>query len=466
MNLCHQSARDLAQLIAQKTISPAEVVEAHLQAIEKLNPKLNAFCTVAADQALDAAKLATEQLTQGGNIGPLHGVPIAIKDVTSTAGIRTTYGSKLFENHIPTEDALIVTRLKEAGGIVIGKTNTSEFAAGANAVNDIFGQTLNPWNSALTPGGSTGGGAAALASRIAPLAEGTDMGGSLRIPAAFCGVVGLRPTVGVVPSHPNTAPWDVIRTAGPMAREALDCALMLDVIGGYTKHAPTAAPIDHFNFLQQASEYSIENKRIAYVPSVSGVPIDTEIANLCEAAALQLNDQGAHVDCIELDLSDGRDAFMALRGSFVMNHHLDKLDVVEQLGANLKNNIESGLKVTTQDLAKAEHKRGEIYQRLLTVFEKYDLLLTPTMAIPPFPITQNHPTEINGQPMENYIDWVGQTFLFTLCCTPAASVPIGLTETKLPVGLQIVGSRFEDGAVLGLARCLQEMNPIPLPPIS
>jgi amidase len=455
------SASELAELIADRSVSVTQVVESYLERIQKLNTQFNAYCTVAGESAL---KSASELDKRGQLLGPLHGVPVAIKDVTPTAGIRTTYGSKLFADHIPAEDNLIVSRLKKAGAIVLGKTNTSEFAAGAHATNELFGPTRNPWNPALTAGGSTGGGAAALTARLAPLAEGSDMGGSLRIPAAFCGVVGLRPTIGLVPTVPNSSAWDVIRTQGPMARNAQDAALMLDVIAGYSQRSPISSQRPNGAYANCVRQGLRRKWRFAYSPSLSGLEMDHEIADIVQSKVEDLARLGHDVEFIDLNLSDGRDAFLALRGQFMMNHHHDKLDRLSELGPNLRNNIEQGLKVTTLDLAKAERKRAEIYERLEKVWENFDLLLTPCMPIEPFPVEQNYPEAINGKPMETYIDWVAQTFLLTLFSGPAASAPAGLTKAGLPVGLQIAGPRWQDGNVLSGARVIEDLTTMPLPP--
>lgn len=457
------SANELASLIARGSISATEVVSAYLDRIEKFNTKINAYCTVAADSARATAAVLDKSPK---NLGPLHGIPVAIKDVTPTAGIRTTYGSTLYQDNVPQADDLVVARLKAAGAIVIGKTNTSEFAAGAHATNALFGPTRNPWNTDLTAGGSTGGGAAALAARLAPLAEGSDMGGSLRIPASFCGVLGLRPTIGLIPTVTSPAPWDVIRTQGPMARNAKDLALMLDVISGYSPHSPISAHSPTASFLDTVLSLEKQERpmRFAWCPSLSGLEVDSEIAALIEEKVKILAEAGHVVEEISLDLSDGRDAFLALRGQFMMNHHLDKLDKLDQLGPNLRGNIEQGLKVTSLDLAKAEKKRAEMYARVEKVWQNYDLLLTPCMPIEPFPVEQNYPDSINGKPMESYIDWVAQTFLLTLLSGPAASAPVGLTQRGLPVGLQIAGPRWEDARVIAGAQILETVHtPLPLP---
>jgi amidase len=463
--LTRLSAVELARLIRTKKVSPVEVAEAHLAAIARVNPAVNAFCTVVPDKALAWARQAEAAVKKRGKLGALHGVPVAIKDLTATADIRTTFGSMLFRDHVPTEDAEVVRKLKAAGAIVLGKTNTPEFGAGANTVNKVFGATRNPWNTALSASGSTGGGAAALAARLTPLAEGTDFGGSLRTPAAFCGVVGLRTTAGLVTKHPAALPWHDQSVAGPMARSAEDCALLLDAMTGFSLKSPLscAAPWKSVRDAV-AKARSLRGLRLAYAPDIAGIGVDGEIERICRAAALGLRDARATVEEIEINLSDGRDAFIALRGEAMVGNHLEKLERIGELGDNLAGNIRLGLALTLAETARAERKRAEIWHRWRALFETYDLILTPAAPVPPFPVEKNYPDVIEGRKLQNYIDWIGPTFLVSLAALPAASVPAGLTAAKLPVGLQIVGPRFSEPLILSAAKFVEETNPIGLPP--
>jgi len=463
--LTRLSAVELARLVRAKKASPFEVAQAHLAAIEKLNPEVNAFCTVAVEKALGWAREAEQAVMKRKKLGPLHGVPIGIKDLTPTAGIRTTWGSTLFAEHVPTADAEVVIRLKAAGAIVLGKTNTPEFGAGANTVNKVFGATRNPWNTALSASGSTGGGAAALAARMVPIAEGTDFGGSLRTPAAFCGVVGLRTTAGLVPKHPATLPWHDQSVAGPMARSAEDCALLLDAMTGLSPKSPLSfAPPWKSARERVADARHLKKLRFAYAPDIAAIGVDQEIERICRTAASDLAAAGASVDEIEINMGDGRDAFLALRGEAMLGNHLDRLDRIGELGDNLAGNIRAGLALKITDVARAEHKRAEIWHRWRTLFEKYDLVLTPTAPVPPFPVERNYPEVIYGRKLQHYIDWIGPTFLVSLAALPAASVPAGLTSAKLPVGLQIVGPRFSEPLILSAAKFVEEAHPIGLPP--
>lgn len=458
------TAAELARLIRSRKASAVDVLEAHLAAIEARNPAVNAFCTLAAREARIAAATVDKALARRESLGPLAGVPVGIKDVTPTAGIRTTWGSPLFKDHVPGEDAEVVSRLKAAGAIVVGKTNTPEFAAGANTFNTVFGATRNPWDTRLSASGSTGGGAAALAARMVPLAEGTDFGGSLRTPASFCGVVGLRTTAGLVPKHPAALPWHDQSVAGPMARTVEDCALMLDAMTGLSQRSPLscAAPWESIHRIV-AETSDLKGLRAAFVPDIAGIGVDAEVARVCRQAALGLQAAGATVEAIEFDVSDGRDAFIALRAQSMVGSHWERLDKLPELGENLSGNIRAGLSLKILALARAERKRAEIWHRFAALFERFDVLLTPTVPVLPFPVDQNYPDRISGRQMETYIDWIAPTFLVSLAALPAVSVPAGLSASRLPVGLQIVGPRFSEPRLLGVAKLVEQANPIGMP---
>jgi amidase len=464
-DLTRLSAVELARLIRTKKVSPVEVTEAHLAAIARINPAVNAFCTVVPEKSLAWAREAESAVKKRAKLGPLHGVPVAIKDLTATADMRTTYGSTLFRDNVPTEDAEVVRKLKAAGAVVLGKTNTPEFGAGANTVNKVFGATRNPWNTALSVSGSTGGGAAALAARMTPLAEGTDFGGSLRTPAAFCGVVGLRPTAGLVTRYPVTLLWHDQSVAGPMGRSAEDCALLLDAMTGFSLKSPLSCVAPWRSARDAvAKARGLRGLRLAYAPDIAGIGVDREIERICRAAALDLRDERAVVEEIEINMSEGRDAFLALRGEAMVGNHLQRLERIGELGDNLAGNIRSGLALTISEIARAELKRAEIWERWRALFENYDLVLSPATSVLPFPVEKNYPDVVEGRKLQNYMDWLGLTFLVSLAALPAASVPAGLSSSKLPVGLQIVGPRFSEPAILTVAKFVEEAHPIGLPP--
>jgi amidase len=466
-SLTRKSARELASLIRSRAASPVEVLDAHLAAIERINPTLNAIVTLAEDEARTLAKAAEQAVMQGAPLAPLHGLPIGIKDVTLTAGIRTTFGSPLYGDHVPTEDAEVVRRLKVAGAIVLAKTNTPEFATGANTVNALFGATRNPWNPELSPAGSSGGSAVAVATGMLPLAQGTDFGCSIRIPAAFCGIVGIRPTPGLTPNFPMPLAWDPGQVHGPLARTAEDAALMLDAIVGFSRVSPISVAPPWTSVLDAVERASdAKGLRIAYASDIAGIGVDGEIDAICRAAALRLRDAGAAVEQIVFDVSDGRDPYQIWRGAWMVGQQFARLAQLEQFGDSLKGNVKTGLKITALDLAKAEQTRQQVFQRFRGLFDRFDLLLTPAAPVRPYPVTMNFPSEINGRRFENYVDWISPAFLVTLVSLPAGSVPAGLTRDRLPVGMQIVAPRFEEPTILVVAKLVQQANPIGWPPLA
>lgn len=460
--IIRRSATEIRNLIAKKDLSPVEVIEASLQQIEKYNKKINAVVTLN-ERALDDAK---KLQSQKGEPGLLFGLPVGIKDVTPTAGLRTTFGSLLFNHHTPDKDALIVQRLKVAGAIIIGKTNTPEFAAGGHTWNDVFGITRNPWNPDLSPGGSTGGGAAALATGMIALSDGTDLGGSLRIPASFCGIVGLRPSPGLVPGYPSDYLWDNLHIPGPMARTVEDVALMLQAVCGQSPLSPLYQPTQDRDFVDAVSKGIPKGLKVAYCKDVAGIGIDEDIEIVCRNAAFELSQAGVEVEEIDLDLSFARQAFLTLRGYNFVAHFAKYLDNIDQFGINVSNNLKAGLKVTPEELGAAEQARTKLWNIFRDFFDKYDHLLTPCMAVPPFPVEQNYPETLAGKKMETYIDWLAPTFVLSLAGLPVASVPCGCDSNGLPVGMQVVGKPVGEEAVLTFARLLQEAFPIGLPELS
>lgn len=457
--LADRPAAQVAALVARREVSPVEVVEAALERVERHNPVLNAVVTLN-EHARDDARALEAALARGENPGPLCGVPVGIKDVTPVAELRTTYGSPLYADHVPGEDALVVQRLRGAGAVILGKTNTPEFAAGGNTFNEVFGRTRNPWNPERSAGGSTGGGAAALASGMIAVAEGTDLGGSLRIPASFCGLVGIRPSPGLVPTYPTDWLWDDLQVTGPMARTAGDVALALQAITGPSPLSPMRQPTAGRDFVAAVRAASLEGLRLAYCPDLVGLGIDPAIEARCRAAAEALAGAGAVVEEVALDLAEGRKAFLHLRGIWMATHMYDRLDRLDAMGANVRGNVEAGLQVTAADIAWAHGVRGRMWTRFRELLERWDFLLTPSMAVPPFPVTQNYPETVGGKTMKTYVDWIAPTFTLSLTGLPVASVPCGLDGEGLPVGLQVVGPALGEEGVLALAHCIQEVHPI------
>jgi amidase len=453
------TATELRRLVARRELSPVEVVESCLGRVEQYNGVINAVVTLS-ERALDDARQLEEKLGRRHDPGPLCGLPTGIKDVTPVAGLRTTYGSPLYADHVSTEDALVVQRLRNADAIILGKTNCPEFAAGGNTFNEVFGRTRNPWDPGRSAGGSTGGGAAALASGMIALAEGTDLGGSLRIPASFCGVVGLRPSVGLVPTHPTDYLWDNLLVTGPMARTAEDAALMLQVIAGPSPLAPMHQQTANRDFVRAVEHGPVAGLRIGYAPDIAGIGVEAEIEQICRRTVAELAHGGARVDVVQLDLAYASDAFLALRGLWMVAHQYTRLDKMDQFGQNVAGNVSTGLSVTTRELGAAEHVRGRVWRFFQGFFQKYDHLLTPSMAVPPFPVEQDFPESVAGRPMKTYVDWMAPTFILSLTGLPIGSVPCGIDSGGLPVGLQIVGRPFGEEAVLALAKRVQEIQPM------
>jgi amidase len=463
--LADHSATELRRLIAAREVSALEVIESCLARVDSLNPTLNAI--VSPNEAVrDDARALDRKLARGEEPGILCGLPVGIKDVTPVAGLRTTFGSSIYRDHIPEEDALVVRRLRDAGALILGKTNCPEFAAGANTFNEVFGRTRNPWNTTKSAGGSTGGGAVGLATGMIALAEGTDLGGSLRIPASFCGVVGLRPSPGLVPTHPTDWVWDSLQVTGPMGRTSEDVALMLQAVSGPSPLSPLSQPIAGRDFVAAVRNGIRRGYKLAYCSDVAGIGVDPDIEQVCWRAAAGLEQADARVEQLELDLSYARPSFLALRGLWFVTQMLSRFDRIEQLGPNVAGNMRSGLRVTSEELAAAEEARGRLWHQFRKLFERFDLLLTPCMAVPPFPVEQNYPDNIAGRPMSTYVDWIAPTFVLSLTGLPIASVPCGLDANGLPVGIQIVGKPFGEELVLAMARHVEQLCPIGRPSLA
>ncbi len=462
-DLCFTPATELSRLYRSRKVSPLEVMRAVLERLDRVNPLVNAVVTLDREAALREARRATAALARrSAALGPLHGIPVGIKDVTPTKGMRTTFGSKLFEDHIPMEDAAVVERLKDAGAIVLGKTNTPEFAFGPNTVNAVFGATRNPWNLALSAGGSSGGSAAALATGMCPIAQGTDLGGSLRGPAALCGVVGFRTTPGLIPRYPEVLAWDSYSVEGPMARTVGDAALMLSVMAGPADpRSPMNYSTDTKPFLAAVKHPSVKGSRIAWSPDLGGlVTVDPEIASACEASAGMFRKLGARVERASADMHDVPDIVALTRGFLMVARHADKVERWrDQLQAGLVENTSQGLGLTSRDVARGELLRTQLWNRVRAFFETRDLWLTPTAAVPPFPIELPHAMEIGGKPAGKTLQRSYLTYAFSLLGLPALSVPCGFTRDGLPIGLQIIGPPRHEAAVLRAAAAFEAAQP-------
>jgi amidase len=455
------SAVELLRLYRTRRISPLEVMQAALARIDAVNPRVNAVVTLDREAALREARRATGALRRGARLAPLHGLPVGIKDVTPTRGLRTTYGSTLFADHVPDEDALVVQRLRAAGAIVIGKTNTPEFAFGPNTVNRVFGATRNPWNPALTAGGSSGGSAAALATGMCALAEGTDLGGSLRGPASFCGVVGFRTSPGLIPRYPSVLAWDSYSVEGPMARSVADAALMLSVMAGPDDRAPLSYDVDTMALARATRAPSVKGWRVAWSLDLGGLAlIDDEVAAMVEDAARVFGKLGARVEQSAPDMSDVPEIVRLTRGYLMVARHGDRVakhrDVLQ---AGLVENTEQGLALSPREIAEGELLRTRQWEQVCAFMADRELLITPTAAVPPFPIEQPHPVEVNGRPVGKAMARSFLTYAFSVLGLPAISIPCGFTQQGLPVGLQIVGHRRAEAAVLKAAAAFEAARP-------
>ena len=459
-DLCYTPATELARAIRERRLSPVEVVEAVLARIEAIEPRLNAYCTVAADQARAAAREAERRVARDERLGPLHGVPVSFKDLTSTAGIRTTHGSRIFENNVPTEDAAVVERVKAAGAIVLGKTNTPEFGCKGVTDNAIFGPTRNPWNLQMIPGGSSGGAAAAVAAGLGPLAEGTDLAGSIRIPAAACGVVGLKPSPGRVPRHPAANGWSTLSVSGPLARTVRDTALLFGAMCGPDERDPASLPSTGEDFLAACDE-PLGRLRIAWSPDLGYAAVDPGVLAITTEAARVFDGLGCDFEQASPDIADPEELFVRITAPLraaAVGHHL--AEWADQMDPILVARLRVADELSSVEYERQFHHRTELYQAVRRFFERYDLLLTPTLALPPFPLDAAYPpAEIAGRPTRSPVAWFPFTFPFNLTGHPAISVPAGWTDDGLPVGLQIVGPRHAEATILRAAATFEAARP-------
>ena len=455
-SICFLTAAEIAKKIQKGEISAVQTMEAHLAQIERINPQVNAIVTLVPELALEEARKADEKQAKGGNIGPLHGLPIAHKDLVPTKGIRTTFGSLVFQDFIPEEDALLVERLREGGAIMLGKTNTPEFGAGSQTFNRVFGVTRNPYDLSKTCGGSSGGAAVSVACRMLPIADGSDLGGSLRNPTNYCNVVGFRPSVGRVPSWPNESGWNSFAVDGPIARTVEDTALMLSVLAGPDSRSPICLPESGSIFLKSL-ERNLKGVRIAWSPDLGGLPVDSRVTETLEAQRHVFEDLGCVVEEGFPDFSDADEIFKTFRAWF---YELKLASLLPEHGEKIKEtviwNIESGMKLSGPELGRAEVKRTALFHRVREFMQDYDFLALPVSQVPPFPLEQEYVSEINGLQMGTYLDWMRSCYFISVTGQPAISVPCGFTAEGLPVGLQLVGRPQDDLGVLQLANAFEK----------
>ncbi|MBI2688090.1 MAG: amidase [Acidobacteria bacterium] len=435
-----QTALELRRQLLAREVSAREVLDAHLAVIERRNPELNAIVTFTPELARAQADAADRAAAKGEFLGLLHGLPVAHKDLQETLGIRTTFGSPLFAAYVPDFDTGIIGRMKTAGVVCVGKTNTPEFGAGSQTFNPVFGKTRNPFDTSKTCGGSSGGAAVALATGMIALADGSDTGGSLRNPASFCGVTGLRPTPGLVPILPDRCPDSPLTVNGPMARNAADAGLLLAVLAGLS-----APPGMNRDFKQT---------RVAWMSDVSEIPFEPVVRHTVNQARRHFETLGCVIEEAAPDFTDADAAFRVLRAhEFYTLHHDKPLSRVKE---TVRQEIERGSRLTSGELAAAHAKRRALKERTARFQEVYEFFVLPTVQVAPFDVEQPYVTAINGQPMKTYIDWMRSCYYVSILGVPALSVPCGFTPEGLPIGLQIVGREGADWSVLQLGHAFEQ----------
>ena len=458
-DLCANDAVTLAGMLRRREVSAREVVAAHIAQIEASDGDVNALVTRCFDTALAKAAAADAALARGESIGPLHGLPVAHKDLNDTAGVRTTYGSPLFAENVPSRDALVVHRMSVAGAISLGKTNVPEWGAGSHTVNPVFGATRNPFDLTRSAGGSSGGAAAALAARMICLADGSDLGGSLRNPASFCNVVGLRPSPGRVPGWPFSDVADVFGVDGPMARTVADVALLLTVLSGPDPRVPlaldAAPPVAEPEQIAGLLERDLRGVRVAWSANL-GLPVEPAVRETLAPARQLLADLGCEVTDAAPDLSGADFVFRTWR-AFRFATNLGPLlrQHPGQIGPNVTWNIERGLELSVADLGRATLWQAALAERVSAFFDSYEVLACPVAQVAPFDVTLDWVHDIDGHPQHTYLDWMASAYLISVTGLPAISIPAGFTPDGLPVGLQLVGRRRADWALLGVAHAVE-----------
>ncbi|MEM8699548.1 MAG: amidase family protein [Pseudomonadota bacterium] len=462
MELIRKTAREVLDLLQTGAITHSEMLDQLAARVVEVDPAVNALPTLCFEKARkDAAKIAEIAPDARGLLG---GMPVAIKDLTMVAGVRSTYGSPIYADHVPERSDHLVTQIEARGGVVYAKSNTPEFGAGASTFNEVFGRTRNPWDLSRSVAGSSGGSAAALVSGMAWLASGSDLGGSLRNPASFCGCVGLRPSIGRVPSGPGSDAFGTLSVEGPMARNTGDLGLLLDAMAGAVSAEPLAQPGN--SGFRVAAEAPRLPTRVAYSPDLGITPVDKEVVSVTRAAAERLAALGVMVEETAPDFSGAHEAFQTLRGlGFAASHAGHYADHRDKLKPDVIWNIEKGLALTGAEIARALRLRSEITARMAAFFETYDLLLTPATIVPPFPVEARTVTDCNGQTFETYIDWLAIVFAITLTGCPALSLPCGFTADRLPVGLQMVAPIRGEARLLSQAAALEAELALDLGPI-
>src|SRR5450830_961681 len=456
-SLVEKSAVALRALIGAKQLSPLELLEACIDRIADLNPRINAVTATCFERARDEARVAEQAVMAGKPLGLLHGLPIGIKDLEETAGLLTTYGSALYRGNIPLRDNALVARLRAAGAIVVGKTNVPEMGAGANSRNTVWGATGNPFNPLLNAGGSSGGSAAALATDLLPLCSGSDTGGSLRIPAAKCGVVGFRPSPGLVPSERKLLGWTPISVVGPMGRTVADTVLQLRATAGMDLTDPLSYPLgdDPFAALPQID---LSQLRIGYTEDFGVCDVDNGIRQVFRNKIAAISPYVKSCEPVNIDMGEAHRCFDVIRAeSFVAGFEAAYRRDPSSLGPNTRANYELGAAMTLADSAWAQGEQTRLFRRFQGQFADVDLILSPTTPVSPFPWSELYLKEINGVALENYYRWLALTYVVTLATNPSISLPCGVDHKQMPFGLQVTGGFRADKYLLGCAAALEQL---------
>lgn len=455
-DLCFSTARELADLLQRRQLSARELMTAHLAQIERVNPQINAIVSkLDDDQALALADTADRAFAAGETTGPLHGLPIAFKDLEDAVPFPTTFGSPIYRDNYPARDAIIVERLRKAGALGIGKTNVPEFGLGSHSFNPVFGVTRNPYDLTKSAGGSSGGAGASLATGMLPIADGSDMGGSLRNPGNFNNIVGFRPSPGLVPSWPTSTPWMGLSVKGPMARTVGDVALLLTAIVGADSRDQLALPIDPSTFAQPLDR-DFKDVRVAWCPDLGGLPLHPRVRAALESQRQVFSDLGCIVEEAAPDLTGADEIFLTLRAALsATGHEADLRDHRDLMKPEAVWNAEEGLKLSALDVGHAMVRQSDLFHRVREFMERYDFFLCAVNQVPPFDADLRYPTEIDGVQMENYIAWMKTAYWVTVTRSPAISVPCAFTPDGLPVGIQIVGRFRDDLGVLQLAHAFE-----------
>jgi Asp-tRNA(Asn)/Glu-tRNA(Gln) amidotransferase A subunit family amidase len=456
MSLVEQSAVDLRRQIGEKQVSPVELMQACIDQIERYNPAVNAICATDYERALVTAREAEAQVMRGDPLPALHGLPLGVKDLQATAGLLTTSGNVRLRGHVPERDVSYVARLREAGAIVTAKTNTPDMGAGANSRNPVWGATGNPFNPALNAGGSSGGSAAALACDMMPLCTGSDTGGSLRIPSALCGVVGLRPSPGLVANDMRPLGWSAISVLGPMGRDVADTAFMMQASVGPHPMDPLSLGVQHEPFWPvQAAD--LRKLRVAYTEDFGACAVDPMIRRAFRERVQAISREVAVCEPLDWDLSDGHRCFDVIRAeSFFAAFEEVYRTQPDTLGPNVRANVEMAASITLADRAWSHLAQTRINRQFQAAFERYDLILSPVTPLSPFPWTQLYAEVVDGHKQRNYYEWLSLTYMVTLATNPALSLPLGCDEAGMPFGLQMIGPLHRDAQLLRMAAALEQ----------